>query len=203
MGLLTTLAERWHSETCTFHLPMGEMIVTLEDVYRILRIPIDGELIPYDRDGDREALRRVNWDLGLEMRARHVAWDTIRTTRLALPVVLGGVISGFLCPDRATRGLAVGWGSTLETLVTRHTRYAWGPCMLAHSYYELHQFIYHGSVGLGCGVTLLQRRVLDEVDIVIWRPYRECEQWEDDAVDLPYTFRSRYPIGRMPYVLER
>ncbi|GLJ16332.1 hypothetical protein SUGI_0276050 [Cryptomeria japonica] len=57
MGLLTTLAERWHSETCTFHLLMGEMTVTLEDVYRIMRIPIDGELIPYDRDGDREALR--------------------------------------------------------------------------------------------------------------------------------------------------
>lgn len=57
MGLLTALAERWHSETCTFHLLMGEMTVTLEDVYRILRIPIDRELISYDRDGDREALR--------------------------------------------------------------------------------------------------------------------------------------------------
>lgn len=59
MGLLTALAERWHSETCAFHLPMGEMTVTLEDVYRILHIPIDGDLIPYDRDGDREALRQV------------------------------------------------------------------------------------------------------------------------------------------------
>lgn len=57
MGLLTALAERWHSKTCAFHLSMGEMIVTLEDVYRILQISIDGELIPYDRDGDREALR--------------------------------------------------------------------------------------------------------------------------------------------------
>lgn len=57
MGLLTALVERWHSKTCTFHLLMGEMTVTLEDVYRILRIPIDGELILYDRDGDRDALR--------------------------------------------------------------------------------------------------------------------------------------------------
>lgn len=57
MGLLTALAERWHSETCTFHLMMGEMTVTLEDVYRIPRIPIDGELIPYDRDGDKEVMR--------------------------------------------------------------------------------------------------------------------------------------------------
>lgn len=56
MGLLTTLAERWHSETCTFHLLMGEMTVTLEDVYRI---PFDGELVPYDQDGDKDALRCV------------------------------------------------------------------------------------------------------------------------------------------------
>lgn len=89
---------------------MGEMTVTLEDVYRIMRVPIDGELIPYDRDGDREALRWVFQDPGLEMRAGHVAWDTMTATGLALPTVIGGAISGFLCPDRATRALAVGWG---------------------------------------------------------------------------------------------
>lgn len=57
MGLLTALVERWHLETCNFHLAMGEMTVTLEDVYKILQIPIDGELVPYNRDGDRDALR--------------------------------------------------------------------------------------------------------------------------------------------------
>lgn len=156
MGLLTALAERWHSEMCTFHLPMGEMTVTLEDVYKILRVSIDGEMILYDRDGDKEALRWVFQDPGLEMRAGHVAWDTMTATGLALPVVIRGAISGFLCLDRVTQGLAVGWGGALETLVTQHTRYAWGPCVLSHLYYELHQFFYHGSVGLGCGVTLLQ-----------------------------------------------
>ena len=35
-GLLTVLAERWHSEHNTFHLPTGEASITLEDVYRIL-----------------------------------------------------------------------------------------------------------------------------------------------------------------------
>lgn len=47
-GLLTTLVERWHSELNTFHLPTGEIGVTLEDVYRILCIPITGELVQYD-----------------------------------------------------------------------------------------------------------------------------------------------------------
>lgn len=57
MGLLTALAKRWHSETCSFHLSMGEMTVNVEDIYRILRILIDGELVPYDCDGDKDALR--------------------------------------------------------------------------------------------------------------------------------------------------
>ena len=47
-GLLTALAERWHSETSSFHLPTGEATVTLEDVWCILWILIVGELVVYD-----------------------------------------------------------------------------------------------------------------------------------------------------------
>lgn len=31
--LLTALAKRWHSERNTFHLPTGEVTITLKDVY--------------------------------------------------------------------------------------------------------------------------------------------------------------------------
>lgn len=47
-GLLTALAKRWHSEYNIFHLPTGEISVTLEDVYMILHIPVTGELVQYD-----------------------------------------------------------------------------------------------------------------------------------------------------------
>lgn len=47
-ALLTTLAERWHSDHNKFHLPTGEITVTTEDVYQILRIPIIGELVTRD-----------------------------------------------------------------------------------------------------------------------------------------------------------
>ena len=46
--LLTALVEHFHSETNTFHLPQGEMTVTPEDVYRILRVPFHGPRVEYD-----------------------------------------------------------------------------------------------------------------------------------------------------------
>ena len=41
-SLLTALIERWWSETSTFHLREGEMIVTLQDVVVLLGLRIDG-----------------------------------------------------------------------------------------------------------------------------------------------------------------
>ena len=40
--LITALVERWRPETNTFHLPVGEMTVTLEDVACLWGLPIDG-----------------------------------------------------------------------------------------------------------------------------------------------------------------
>lgn len=40
---LTALAEQWHSKNNTFCWPTGEAIITLEDVYSILRVPCHGD----------------------------------------------------------------------------------------------------------------------------------------------------------------
>ncbi|XP_045795352.1 protein MAIN-LIKE 1-like [Trifolium pratense] len=44
-GLLTAFTERWHPETGTFHLPIGEMTITLDDVSCLLHIPISGKML--------------------------------------------------------------------------------------------------------------------------------------------------------------
>jgi len=44
-GLILALVDRWRPETHMFHLPHGEMSITLQDVEVILGLPIDGEVL--------------------------------------------------------------------------------------------------------------------------------------------------------------
>ena len=44
-NLIMAFIERWRLETHTFHLPHGEITITLQDMEVILEIPINGEAI--------------------------------------------------------------------------------------------------------------------------------------------------------------
>jgi len=43
-GLLSSFVERWHWETFSFHLPVGEVTITLDDVSSLLHMPVVGNL---------------------------------------------------------------------------------------------------------------------------------------------------------------
>ena len=40
--LISAFVERWHRETSTFHLSVGELTITLDDVLSLLHLPISG-----------------------------------------------------------------------------------------------------------------------------------------------------------------
>ncbi|KAJ1399036.1 Aminotransferase-like, plant mobile domain [Sesbania bispinosa] len=54
-GLLSAFVERWHKDTCSFHLPVGEMTITLDDVSSLLHLPVIGRLFSLLAMGKEEA----------------------------------------------------------------------------------------------------------------------------------------------------
>lgn len=47
------------------------------------------------------------------------------------------------------------------------------------------------------------RRVLDDIYMIIWRPYMDCEVCVEDGLEMPYVYMSRYLIGQTPFIIER
>jgi len=68
--LCFAFAKRWHTETSSFHLPFGEMIVILDDVSCLLHLPINGMLLSM-RVWQRPRLFRWWWTIWGLMRGTH------------------------------------------------------------------------------------------------------------------------------------
>ncbi|XP_050889853.1 uncharacterized protein LOC127095166 [Lathyrus oleraceus] len=55
-GMQTSFAERWHSHTSSFHLHIGKMAITLDDISCLLHLPIRGKLLGHERLGREEVI---------------------------------------------------------------------------------------------------------------------------------------------------
>jgi Plant mobile domain len=63
--LVTALVERWRPETNTFHLPVGEITVTLQDVSCLWGLPISGP--PIIGPSDRDTAKLINDAFGMNI----------------------------------------------------------------------------------------------------------------------------------------
>ncbi|XP_050875957.1 protein MAIN-LIKE 1-like [Lathyrus oleraceus] len=64
--MLNEFVERWHTETSLFHLPLGEMYITLDDVSCLIHIMIRGNLIDHGRIKKDEALELMVNYMGVD-----------------------------------------------------------------------------------------------------------------------------------------
>ncbi|CAJ2646660.1 protein MAIN-LIKE 1-like isoform X2 [Trifolium pratense] len=89
-GLLTAFAERWHPETGTFHLPIGEMTITLDDVSSLLHIPITGKMLDHNgtsctkEDGEEMCVEYLNFPISKckkefqKMKGAHIGFKALK-----------------------------------------------------------------------------------------------------------------------------
>ncbi|KAK6142643.1 hypothetical protein DH2020_022991 [Rehmannia glutinosa] len=177
--LITTLVERWRPETHTFHLPVGEATVTLQDVAIIWGLPVEGlpVIARYlERTRDEWILYCQQWlgfapNLNDFRGASHIKLVALRTH---FEQTLIANYTPQLEVEQYARGIA------LFLLLQDASQYSWGSAVLAVLYRELCTSAEVGKLVIGGPMLLLQ----------IWA-------WSRITVIVPRTIRSRVPTGRL------
>ncbi|XP_059064368.1 protein MAINTENANCE OF MERISTEMS-like [Cryptomeria japonica] len=149
MAMLRALIERWRSETSTFHLPAGEMTMTLEDVYRIMRLSIRGAQYIAGRFEQAEVVRLLaggeiplRWGmLSLDHAMAQAPLDRL------IYIYVCALVNGYIIPDRGERFIVLGMIPVVVEAVHSDRPMAWGTLVLTKLYRELHEIIYHPGKG--------------------------------------------------------
>ncbi|XP_065849566.1 protein MAIN-LIKE 1-like [Euphorbia lathyris] len=185
MPLICAFVERWQPDTSSFHMPFGEMTIMLHDVWHILRIPVEGQMVTSNK-GSHFLQAICMMLLGFT-----------RKELLSLHYRDGRVYASSVIEMCSTKGIAeseaIGWmwlmlGSTLfvdksvdriqaACLLEVHdglndvTGYSWGSAALAYLYRQL-GIASRGDCGqiTGC-LTLLQAWIYEYFPC--FRPQRE------------------------------
>ena len=152
--LITALVERWRPETHTFHLPVGECTITLQDVNVLLGLPVDGAAVIMDttvidlRQRCHDLLGRDPADRDWKGSRLKMSW--IKNQFLPIPVDVDDnevreqyarayillMIGGCLFPDNSSSHLYAFFLPLLEDFGTI-SHYSWGSATLAWLYRQL------------------------------------------------------------------
>ncbi|RZB57443.1 Protein MAINTENANCE OF MERISTEMS isoform B [Glycine soja] len=147
-GLLSSFVERWHRETSSFHLPMGEVTITLDDVASLLHLPVVGDL---------HAFQPVHVDDVVQMLVELLmAGHWTVAARAFLLHLLGCT----LFANKSATNVHVVFLEALRDL-SQTRSYAWGVTTLVHMYDHLNDASISTSRQLGGYITLLQCRIYE------------------------------------------
>jgi len=174
-GLLSAFVERWHPGTNSFHLPIREMTITLDDVSTLLHLPVIGRFYTYptlDAETTTDLLVEVlNVDrsnAGTETRqcrGGHVRFSWLRevyedacsnkqwtiVARAYLLHLVGGTISA----DKSASSVNVSlMGFFVDLRVTGE--FSWAAAALTYLYEQFGDASYGSTKQLSGYATLLQ-----------------------------------------------
>ncbi|CAI0446100.1 unnamed protein product, partial [Linum tenue] len=150
-GLITALVERWRPETSTFHMPFGEVTITLENVATLTGLAIDGDAVIVDiPDEDWSAmclrlLGQAPTDLGggvIRITWLRETFDELplsaspETTEQYARAYALSLMGGVLFSDRSGGSVHLQYLLLVEDW-RRAGRFAWGAAVLSYLYREM------------------------------------------------------------------
>ncbi|CAL1375345.1 unnamed protein product [Linum trigynum] len=178
-SLITALVERWRPETSTFHIPLGEITITLDDVVTLSGLAIDDDAVVVDIPDEEwsaiclRLLGRVPADIVGGVAVVRIVWLMVEFNHLprnASQEVIEqfarayalSLMGGVLFPDRSGATVHLQYLLLIEDW-QRAERFAWGAAVLSYLYREMGRSALHithsgTSLGgdLGGWVALLQ-----------------------------------------------
>ena len=185
-ALLMTLCERWYPETSTFHMPMGEMTVTLENVACLMHVPTEGRMLAHRKKMMRhEAEALLMEHLGVSKKDAekiYVSYPKLKeiyTASLGRANILADtedpeelervrtycvksyllyLVGCLLFGDRSNKPIELVYLTTMANGYAGMRNYSWEGMTLAYLYSELVEASLPGDRALGGSVTLLTVR---------------------------------------------
>ncbi|KAH1201852.1 Protein MAIN-LIKE 1 [Glycine max] len=146
-GLIFSFVERWHRETSTFHLPVGEVSITLDDITSLFHLSIVGDFHAFQPLHINEAmlmlveLLMVSPEVVMAKTVHccgpyvHLSW--VRDIyQLATRAYLLHLLGCTLFTNKSATHVHVVFLDALRDL-TQTRRYVWGAVGLVHMYNRL------------------------------------------------------------------
>ena len=176
--IISAFCERWQPETNTFHMPFGEMSITLDDVATLLGIPVVGHMVPCTELSMKRAKKilrrllgvsRVDADTALStgrgpniqlqwLRSKFADVTDSRSDRrivYATRAYLLHLLGCTLFVDKSGSHVPVALLASLDDLGAI-SGYAWGASALAYMYRQLGLASRAGVSGIAGYMTLIQ-----------------------------------------------
>uniref|UniRef100_A0A2N9IPV6 Aminotransferase-like plant mobile domain-containing protein n=1 Tax=Fagus sylvatica TaxID=28930 RepID=A0A2N9IPV6_FAGSY len=205
---ITALVERWRPETHTFHLPSGEMTITLEDVSIQLGLPVDGlpvtglidskwrelciRLLGVDPPSPQLSGSRLslNW-LAQQFPPLAADADDVTVERYARMYILQ-LMGGSIFADKSQDKVHLMFLTLLEDFDVAG-KYSWGGATLAWLYREMCKAAKIGASEIGGALILLQLWARDRFPHIA--PQRLLREHIEPFVDIEGQPLPRGPLG--------